>query len=546
MLLEVVERTTFGGIFYFTMKHITDEKWKGRLLVGSTTYDYKPPKSEGGRISNEINRKVIVTNRIFSEMISDGLPYCPTARQKENVGLCEFICIDIDYSTEPMLEFIKRIKYIPTIYYESSSNNSDVSRELSFKKFKDEKHKYRFRMIYALRTPTHSCEEYNAAFNYIVTVNEIDKSIVDGREANQYYFGNYNTKVYNTNFIYYLPDNYKDYFEEKVETEKSARSKTNIIQPYHLDLDSALFSEDVLSHFLNFKRYEDFLVWYEEENGRPCIVTESIYVQSEIDERKLVLEDEYYRIPKKYVGYNKEFGGKIYGKWVDGELRHKKIFITGVVLRRLNEGITYDEMLYSIVNTLLLYYELNDSDGSLKFGKKAIKELVINIMKAPFKEMKEVKHSKFKISDSYCRENRVSKKQVLGSLLGEENKRKKEKSYKEIDFFYDPTMTWEDGSKITQKQWLEILEENGMKMSLRKFKNYLEDRGYTKKREPKKSAESKTNIIQPYHLDLHSALFSEEDDCPVYDDSWVASNRKFIEIVGKVQGSDGFRAKWRA
>lgn len=528
------------------MKHIIDEEWKGRLLVGSTTYDYKPPKSEGGRISNEINRKVIVTNRIFSEMISDGLPYCPTARQKENVGLCEFICIDIDYSTEPMLEFIKRIKYIPTIYYESSSNDSEVSRELSFKKFKDEEHKYRFRMIYALKTPTHSCEEYNAAFNYIITVNEIDKSIVDGREANQYYFGNYNTRAYNTNFIYYLPDNYKDYFEEKIEPKKSAESKTNFISPYHLDLDSALFSEDVISHFFNIKRYEDFLIWYDEEYGRPCILTESIYVQSEIDERKLVLEDEYFRIPKKYVGYSSEFGGKIYGKWEDGEMRHKKIFVTGVVLRRLNDGITYDEMLYSIVNLLLRYYELNDSDGSLKFGKKAIKELVINVMKAPFKKMKEVKHSKFKISDSYCRENRVSKKQVLGSLLGEDNRRKKEESYNEIDIFYDPTITWEDGSKITQKQWLEILEENGLKMSLRKFKNYLDDRGYTKKIETRKSAECKTKIISPYHLVLDSALSSEEDDSPVCDNSWVVSNRKFIEIVGKVQGSDGFRSRWRA
>lgn len=275
-------------------------------------------------------------------------------------------------------------------------------------------------------------------------------------------------------------------------------------------------------------------------------MTESIYVQSEIDERKLVLEDDYYRIPKKYVGYNKEFGGKIYGKWVDGELRHKKIFITGVILRRLNEGITYDEMLYAIVNALLRYYELNDSDGSLKFGKKAIRELVINVMKAPFKEMREVKHSKFKISDSYCRENRVSKKQVLGSLLGEQNKRKKEESFNEIDLFYDPTMTWQDGSKITHKQWLEILEENGIKISIRKFKNYLEDRGYTKKREPQKSAESKTNIIQPYHLDLHPALFPEEDEYQDQDGSWTASNRKFIEIAEKVQGSDGFRARWRA
>lgn len=479
-------------------------------------------------------------------MISDGLPYCPTARLKKDVGLCEFICIDIDYSTVPMLDFIGSIKYIPTIYYESSSNNSDVSRELSFKKFKDEEHKYRFRMIYALQTPTHSCEEYNAAFNYFITINGIDEEIVDGREANQYYFGNYNTRVYNTDFIYYLPENYRDYFEEKIEAKKSAECKTNIIQPYHLDLDSALFSEDVISQFFGIKRYEDFLLWYEVEYGRPSITTESIYVQSEEDERKLVLDDDYLEIPRKYVGYNNEFGGRIYGKWKDGEMRHKKIFITGVVLRRLNKDITYDEMLYSIVNTLLRYYELNDSDGSLKYGKKAIKELVINIMKAPFKQMKEVKHSKFKISDTFCRENRVSKKQVLGSLLGEDNRRNKEESYNEIDIFYDPTITWDDGSKITQKQWLEILNENGIKMCMRKFKSYLEDRGYSKKRDNRKSARSKTNIIPPYHLGLDDALSSEDEDCHAYDNSWVESSRRFGEIVDTIHSSNEFRAKWRA
>ena len=528
------------------MKHIIDKQWTGKLLVGDTTYDYKPPKREGGRISNEINRKVCVTNEIFSEMISDGLPYCPTARRKKDVGLCDYICIDIDYSTEPMQDFIRSIKYQPTIYYESSSNNSDVSRVLSFKKFNDEEHKYRFRMIYALKTPTHSCEEYNAAFNYFITINGIDERIVDGREANQYYFGNYNTKVYNTNYIYYLPENFRDYFEEKIETKKSAESKTNIISSYHLGLDDAHFSEDVISQVFGIKRYEDFLLWYEEEYGRPCILTESIYIQSEEDERKLVLDDDYLVIPRKYVGYNSEFGGKIYGKWKDGEMRHKKIFTTGVVLRRLNKDITYDDMLYSIVNTLLRYYELNDSDGSLKFGKKAIKELVINIMKAPFKQMKEVKHSKFKISDTFCRENRVSKKQVLGSLLGEDNRRKKEECYNEIDIFYDPSITWDDGSKITQKQWLEILNENGIKMCMRKFKNYLEDRGYTKKRETKKSARSKTNIIPPYHLGLDDALSSEDEDCHAYDNSWVESNRRFGEIVETIHETEEFRANWRA
>lgn len=90
--------------------------------------------------------------------------------------------------------------------------------------------------------------------------------------------------------------------------------------------------------------------------------------------------------------------------------------------------------------------------------------------------MKEVKHSSFKVSDQYCVKHCVSKKQVLGSLLGEKNREKKEERYREIDCFYDPSLTLGNGKKITQMQWIRILEENGVKVSLETFKRYLKER----------------------------------------------------------------------
>ena len=44
----------------------------------------------------------------------------------------------------------------------------------------------------------------------------------------------------------------------------------------------------------------------------------------------------------------------------------------------------------------------------------------------------------------------------------------------------------DDGSKITQEQWIAILKENGIEVSIATFKRYLNDRGYSKRRNSKK------------------------------------------------------------
>ena len=102
------------------------------------------------------------------------------------------------------------------------------------------------------------------------------------------------------------------------------------------------------------------------------------------------------------------------------------------------------------------------------------------------KELKAIMHPSFKVSDSYCDRNRVSKRAVVSEILSENRIEKKEEKYKEIDFFFDHNLTWNDGSRITQKQWIEILKEKGIEVSIASFKRYLNDRGYSKRRKTKK------------------------------------------------------------
>lgn len=528
-----------GGFFFKGMKYTIDKKFRGRMLVGDTTYDSKPPKWMGGKIKNEVRREVFVTNSTLAEMIGDGLPYCPAEKNLEDVSTSDYICIDIDFSTEPMDKFVSALAFQPTIYYETESNDTNYSVGKSLKHFNDRDHKYRFRLIYALKTPTTSVGEYIAAFDYIVKENNIDKEIVDGRTANQLYFGSYNCKCRVTDYVYELPEEYKENIEKEEKTKKCQKQTNSLSTTYTFTSDT-FFEKEVLSSFFKLE-YLEFLEWYDRRFGRPFLLVESEYVQSEEDERKKVLKDKYYTIPvKKY--WDKEMKRFVTEKWNDGEQRHKRIFLSGLILRKLNKDIDHNVMLYAIVNTLLCHYDLDDPDGNVKFTHKYIVDLVDRIMKAGIREMTEVKHSSFKVSEKYCKEHSVSKKQVLGSLLGEKNREKKEERYREIDCFYDPSLTLSDGKKITHKQWIGILEENGVKVSIETFKRYLKERGFSKtnKERKTKKCQKQTNSLTTNTYTFTSDTFSENEE----DESSDGQDGQFREIDGRIHDTDEFKRKW--
>lgn len=307
-----------------------------------------------------------------------------------------------------------------------------------------------------------------------------------------------------------------------------------------------MLDKDVLKHFLDCNKYEDFLSWYNGEFGESNLLRENPYFQDEFDERKMVCDDDYYIIPKKYICYDKENKTKLYGKWLDGENRHTKIYTTGVILRRLNPEATADDLLREIVSILLTYYDICDPDKSLKFTKRTILQLMESVMKADLdREMKKVKHSSFHVSDTYCKKNRVSKNEVVLRILSEKKTEVKEVKYSEIDYFYEHNLAWNDGRKITIEQWVSILNENGIELSKATFNRYLKERGYSrnKKRKRVKNITSKPNMNNHHTIRFRDDTFWDDEDCSL-DESLMVSDRRFREIVEGIRSSDEFREKW--
>lgn len=528
------------GFPFKDMVYSTSNDFSGRMNISSTYYNEKPIGSEIAKIRfNEMT----VSNDLLASFISSGYCYCPTDRKLEKVRESDYICIDVDDSTVEMNEYVSNLTDKPTIYYTTPSNgNIEKSRQ----KFGDDKHIYRFRLLYALDTPTTNATEYEQAFRYITSTNNMTS--VDYRRANQYYNGSKGCELHNTNRVYSLPDEYKDVVpasgKEKGDRPKPKRPAGG--PSSNEGTSGTALDADVLSAFLDCTKYEDFLSWYGGEFGASSLLRESPYLPDKEDERKLVC-DEYFVIPKKYAGWDRENKTKIYGRWLDGEDRHTKLYVTGVILRKLNPTASANDLLREIVSILLGYYNIFDPGGKLKFNKKNILQLLDSVLKADLtKKMKEIKHPSFRVSSYYCDKNRVSKKQVLGSLLGEKNRKKKEEKYSEIDYFYDPNLSLNDGKKITQKQWIEILLENGVIVSLRTFKSYLSDRGFSKtnkRKETKKSATRKPNTINHYSIRFASCTFWDDED-DIQDDSLMNPDRQFREIIGRIHDTDEFKRKW--
>ena len=506
------------------------------MKISSTYFNEKP---KGNEIAKIHFNEMTVTNDMLSSFITNGYCYCPTDRKLEKVKESDYICIDVDDSTVEMNDYVSSLTDKPTIYYTTPSNGNI---EKSKNKYGDDKHIYRFRLLYALDTPTSNATEYEQAYKYIVESN--DMPFVDFRRANQYYNGSKGCEMHNTNRVYSLPDQYKDVDlakEEKKSTNPKSKKTPDNISSGSGTLGTTL-DEDVRSAFLNCTNYEDFLSWYYGEFGDSNLVRETPYLQDETDERILVLGKDYYVIPKKYVCWDKENKTRIYGKWVDGDNRHAKIYITGIILRKLNPTATANDLLREIVAILLSYYDICNPGGELKFNRKTILQLLDSVIKADLtKEMKAIKHSSFKVSNYYCDKYRVSKRTVVSEILSERRMEKKEEKYSEIDYFYDPNLSWNNGSKITQEQWLVILKENGIEVSIATFKRYLKDRGFSKKRNKKSIiSKPKKTIFNTIRFD-DDTFFEEIGN----NDSYVSSDIMFREIVGRIHDTNEFKEKWK-
>ena len=419
-------------------------------MLSESHYDHKPTYSE-------CNRMRFTTETVdlegLSSMIVEGYSFCPTRRRKDEVQDSNMIVIDIDGSDLPMDDFVKNLAYTPSLYYTTFSNGKHGT------------HKYRFRLIYAIEGHTSGVNSYNAVFEYIVGANRLreilpDTKSVDKLQANQMYHGSYECEIHTTGLVYKVPP----VLLVNTDTEDK-RERGN-----HL-------SELMRNRFLRYRRIGSFLSDYECENGEPGVITETPYIPSEGVEGMLVPAGDYMVVPRRYGWFDRRTKKKVFVKWKDGQNRHGKLWLSGLIMRRLNPHLSEDELFYGYVKYIYANIDLFNSDRSLKYSKEKIIEEFNSVMDVDlslFRIKSEVKHSSFKVDSLYCVRKGISKREAVCEINSVLRTERKERKYEMINELYNPKV------KRTRKEWVKFLSENGIEVSIRTFSNFLSEYGYSK------------------------------------------------------------------
>lgn len=234
-----------------------------------------------------------------------------------------------------------------------------------------------------------------------------------------------------------------------------------------------------------FDNNSDFMRNYWNLDNRAFILkyTDSIDVINntplQYDPAKMYIElpEDYIEIERKtYTIYEMKNGEKTFKykdnyRWKDGEGRKKKLFLTAIMRRMMLNTITFEQLLFNTVWELENFY-LNTKKDYIT--KKQVFQIVVSALKEDlesYKSMAKRDKRKFIVNPYYNNVEGYSNKQLAAMA-------KKAIHYAEIGELYD--------CNLSDKENLKVLEEYGVKCSLRTLKNFRKDNGISKYNKVKK------------------------------------------------------------
>lgn len=415
----------------------------------------------------------------FEEYIKKGFCFChwfdtkadefsSSEKNSKNFERANVVFVDVDDYDMEMKQFVSGLSMKPTVYY-TTPNNLNPSKG----------NKYRFRLCYVFCEDMRTCEMFGSTYKAII--NSIRKDYPSypdkdkcGGTAAQYFNGNgtRNCEVYTTNYVYKLADFDVSFVEDPqhknivVATAKDSKRTNNDDKratAFHVtdkdfinDINTLLPSE-LLDKYKG--QYDYF------------------------DHSELAFNDGYALIPKDYheiyrcwyleTETNKNGNTRkvsVVKRIRDGEGRRKCLYIGALIRRMIRPNISFEHLLYNLIAERQWYYDNSDkvltNDVLMQIANNALSIPIENII---IKTKR--KPNKFKVNKSYCLQNGIRPKAMVGIV------RRKLKD-EEIGELYD--------CNLSVKQNLELLKANGMKIGLSRLyefcdRNNIQRRCYRKK-----------------------------------------------------------------
>lgn len=393
----------------------------------------------------------------FLQALRDGHGFCPLSRDQAQADQARtnIIVYDFDHSTTPLDEFIKGLSIKPAYTYYSFSNGKDGQ--------------YRYRLIYEL-SECITGSEYDAAHQYIARTNgwmpatkDDQTNTYDPLARNQYYFSGSDVKYYPDNIIYEYNTHTAPASPRKPQgkptapTAKKARHDGDEYTQYKYFSDS--FVKKIFEYIPS-----PYAIRFN-------YITHSPLPDVDADTPIILYPKDYLETPRKFAYDPRK---KSYGiaKYRDGENRHKKLFITGIILRKLNPKLNPIQLLKALLREFTLYYDNSDD----KYTMPRLLAIADAVLDADVSiELKRWRKPKYIVNPKYCAKHLVTKRQVVGLQNGIRQAAERAKRYEDISKYYDPTET--DNSNLLR------LRQKGIKCSRNTLTAFKHLYGYTQGRE---------------------------------------------------------------
>lgn len=388
-------------------------------------------------------------------------------KRDSNFRSAQMVFVDIDDSNIPMAEFVSSLSKQPTLAYTTPNNRTEKSNWL-----------YRFRLCYLLNSPITTVEQYELVYDGILE--QVENDIPNyankdncGRKASQQFGGNAlsDCELIENSIVYSLSDFPIQNNDVSLFFLNTLFSNGKKLPNNDIEISDMEFIDDME----RLTRIELLLKYRGKYNH--------------FDHTELHYENGYALIPKDYQ--------EIYRSWYyatvikgngsttktprikkhkDGEGRKKKLFIAGLVMKKILPTITYEHLLYNLIHEVYHYYDNRDKE----LNNETLKNIATNVIREPIEDIRLQNKctKKYVVDKQYCAERGIkpnSYKNTVRKILKDEA----------IGNVYDCSKSVKDN--------LSLLKDMGIKVSKTKLYDWCRENGVDTKGTAKRKSKSTTS-----------------------------------------------------
>lgn len=417
--------------------------------------------------------------------------------------------VDIDGDVECGLnELVSKLRYKPSIAYTTYSHQQEGKGN-------------RYRLLYLFRIAISDTDTYKSIYQILIDNLGFELNDNCGNSAVQAIFGtNEDCQIILTENIYSISDFDISYTYQKGHSNSIKERERNIIK-----LESPFQDNDYINDFWNMS-YSDLLLKYSDKYP---IFEHTPLSEANDDTPYIILPSDYIEIKRYWImetiydeNGNKRSKSSRVKKIKDGEHRRKKLFINGILRRKMVNDLSFEHLLNNMVYELYYYID-NTKD---KITKKELFDISVNIYKSDidnFNGLIKRDKRKFIVNDKYCIKHNLNRKQVR-------NISRKLITYNQIGELYD--------FNLTDKQNVEQFKEYGLDISIKTLKRFRKEMGITKYHTTEKGhsnfiKEERENIIElesPFHSGVDNSAYYDYQCEVILDELEEYLNDGFFDI----------------